>query len=132
MYGAEGWESRLANKDSALCESPNHGNNTVRYRRLRLCSGGSFYTPGCHRTHSHTSPEFKQHWTLDTEFNEDSSRIRRGNAPENFALLRRIALNLQNLDTSNKTSMRSRRQRAGANERCLDKTLERIAIIMYA
>ena len=84
------------------------------------------------RIRSHWGIEIKQHWTLDTAFNEDGSRIRKDNAPENFALLRRIALNLLNLDTSSKTSMRSRRRRAGANERCLDKTLECIATILSA
>ncbi len=32
------------------------------------------------------------HWQLDVTFNEDHSRIRRRNAAENFALLRRLAL----------------------------------------
>jgi predicted transposase YbfD/YdcC len=31
---------------------------------------------------------------LDVAFREDESRIRRGNGPQNFAILRHIALNL--------------------------------------
>jgi len=34
------------------------------------------------------------HWTLDVTFCEDESRIRKHNYPENFALLRRLAINL--------------------------------------
>ena len=34
------------------------------------------------------------HWVLDIAFREDESRIRKGSAPENFAAIRHIALNL--------------------------------------
>jgi predicted transposase YbfD/YdcC len=33
-------------------------------------------------------------WVLDGTFREDDSRVRLGNAPQNFAVLRHIALNL--------------------------------------
>ena len=45
---------------------------------------------------------------IDT-FNEDQSRIPSGNAPRNFALLRRMALNALNLE---KTLLRSLRQKS--------------------
>jgi predicted transposase YbfD/YdcC len=32
------------------------------------------------------------HWTLDVTFCEDESRSRKQNSPENFALLRRLAI----------------------------------------
>ena len=32
------------------------------------------------------------HWVLDVTFHEDRSRIKKENAPENFGLLRRLAL----------------------------------------
>jgi len=34
----------------------------------------------------------KLHWVLDVAFDEDQSRIRSGYAPENMAVLRRLAL----------------------------------------
>jgi hypothetical protein len=34
------------------------------------------------------------HWTLDVSFNEDDSRIRMGSSPENYAMIRHIALNI--------------------------------------
>jgi len=33
------------------------------------------------------------HWTLDVTFKEDDCRVRTGHAPQNLAILRRIALN---------------------------------------
>ncbi len=42
----------------------------------------------------HWGIENTLHWTLDMSFNEDYSRIRKGNAPEVMAILRHIALNI--------------------------------------
>ena len=38
--------------------------------------------------------ENQLHWVLDVTFGEDKSRIRRGDAPENMGVLRRLALNI--------------------------------------
>lgn len=43
---------------------------------------------------SHWAVENNLHWTLDVEFREDDSRIRKGDSPENFSLMSKIALNL--------------------------------------
>ena len=43
---------------------------------------------------SHWGIENSLHWTLDVTFSEDKSRIRKDHSPENFALLRRLAVNL--------------------------------------
>ena len=42
----------------------------------------------------HWFVENQLHWVLDVTFGEDDSRIRRGDAPENMAVLRRLALNI--------------------------------------
>lgn len=42
----------------------------------------------------HWSIENKLHWILDVALNEDRSRVRKDQAPEHFAVLRNIALNL--------------------------------------
>lgn len=61
----------------------------------------------------HWSIENQLHWVLDVGFNEDDSRIRKDNAPENLAIIRHIALNLLKQDKSEKRSIRSKRNRAG-------------------
>ncbi len=44
----------------------------------------------------HWEIENKLNWVLDVQFEEDDSRIRKDNAPENLAVIRQIALNLLN------------------------------------
>lgn len=43
---------------------------------------------------SHWSVENQMHWVLDVVFAEDANRARKDDAPENLAILRRLALNL--------------------------------------
>ena len=50
---------------------------------------------------------------LDVDFNEDNSRIRKDNAPENLAIIRHIALNLLKQDKSQKCSLKGKRNKAG-------------------
>jgi predicted transposase YbfD/YdcC len=42
----------------------------------------------------HWNIENQLHWVLDVVFDEDASRTRKDNAPENLAILRRLALNI--------------------------------------
>ena len=48
-------------------------------------------------------------------FNEDKSRIRSLNSPQNFALVRRIALNAINQETTLQRSLRQKIKRAEMN-----------------
>ena len=66
----------------------------------------------------HWSIENSLHWVLDVTFNEDQSRIRKDHGPANFALLRRIAINVIKQDTS-KGSVRKKRKRAAWNDDAL-------------
>jgi len=43
---------------------------------------------------SHWSIENQLHWMLDVNFNEDACRARKDNAPENLAILLRLAINI--------------------------------------
>ncbi len=61
------------------------------------------------------APRDQVHWTLDVTFSEDDCRIRSGHAPRNFALLRRMALNALNLETTIKRSLRQKMKRAAMN-----------------
>jgi predicted transposase YbfD/YdcC len=71
---------------------------------------------------AHWGVENSFHWVLDMTFNEDQSRIRKDHGPDNFALLRRFAINILSLDTS-KESTRKKRKRAAWDESYLLKRL---------
>ena len=63
----------------------------------------------------HWGIENNLHWMLDVVFREDQCRTRQGNAPENMATLRKIALQLLNQNTD-KQSIKSRRKLAAWND----------------
>ena len=46
-------------------------------------------------------------------FREDESRIRKGNGPHNFSLLRRLALNLLRREDTLNVGIKNKRLRAG-------------------
>ena len=50
---------------------------------------------------------------LDIAFREDECRKRKGSSSENFATLRRIAVNLLKQDKKLKQGIKAKRQRAG-------------------
>jgi len=60
----------------------------------------------------HWGVENKLHWSLDVSFGEDASRKRKGNQAQNFATLRRIALNVVKAYKGDKRSIRRRRKMA--------------------
>lgn len=65
-----------------------------------------------HVTRSHWGIENKLHWVLDVHFAEDRNRARKDNAPENLAILRRLALNLLR-SHPDRASLRRKIKRAG-------------------
>ncbi len=64
-------------------------------------------------TRSHWGIENRVHWVLDLSFREDESRVRMGNAAQNLAVIRHMALNLLRKDRASKTSIKARRKLAG-------------------
>ena len=60
---------------------------------------------------NHWEVEYNLHWTLDMVFREDEQRKRIKNAAENFAVVRKIALNILKKD-SGKESLISKRLKA--------------------
>jgi predicted transposase YbfD/YdcC len=72
---------------------------------------------------SHWGVENSLHWVLDVTFQEDRSRIKKENAPENFGLLRRRALCLLKKECSTKRSIKGKRLRASWDEGYLQRVL---------
>ena len=62
------------------------------------------------------------HWSLDVTFREDANRTRTGKAPQNLALLKRMAMNMVKKDQERypKRSLRSRRFLASRKSDYLD------------
>lgn len=67
---------------------------------------------------SHWSIENSLHWVLDVTFCEDASRIRKGDAAENFGLLRRLSVSLLKREPS-KQSLRQKRLHAALDHNFL-------------
>lgn len=65
------------------------------------------------KVRAHWGIENSCHWVLDMAFDEDDCRIRAGHGAQNFAILRRIALNLIKQEKSSKTSVNIKRLKAG-------------------
>jgi predicted transposase YbfD/YdcC len=71
----------------------------------------------------HWRIENNLHWVLDVAFREDECRIRKGNGPQNFAVLRHIALSLLTQEKSARCGIKTKRLKAGWNEDYLRKVL---------
>jgi predicted transposase YbfD/YdcC len=57
--------------------------------------------------------ETQLHWRLDVAFNEDQSRLRKGNAAENYAIMRHMAINLLQQVPRKPKSVKRFRKRCG-------------------
>jgi predicted transposase YbfD/YdcC len=71
---------------------------------------------------NHWGIENGLHWTLDMSFGDDASRVRTGHGPENFALLRRLALAVLK-QSGGKDSIRGKRLIAGWDNNYLEQLL---------
>ena len=71
----------------------------------------------------HWSIENDLHWVLDVVLHEDLSRVRKDQAPENFAVLRHIALNLLKQEKTAKGGIHAKQLQAAWKEDYLLKVL---------
>ena len=114
--GVEAFDNRLIAIDEFHHVSANSGNRLTTISQVislterdgKECSEVRYYIsslkPGVKRfsqaVRGHWGIENSLHLVLDVTFNEDQSRIRKDHRPENFALLRRLAITLIKQDTS--------------------------------
>ena len=91
-----------------------------RYYISSLVSGAKRHL-GITRTHWRIENEL--HWILDVAFDEDQCRIRQGHGPQNFVVLRHIALNLLKQEKTAKCGIQAKRKKAGWSEQYLLKVL---------
>lgn len=76
-----------------------------------------------HTVRAHWGIENSMHWVLDVAFREDDCRVRVGDGAQNFAILRRIALNLLKNEKSSKVGIATKRLKAGWNAKYLAKVM---------
>jgi hypothetical protein len=76
---------------------------------------------------AHWGVENSVHYVLDVTFGQDTSRVRKGNAAENFGIARKLALNLLRgapVARHGNKSLNLKRKRAGMDMDYLEKVLE--------
>lgn len=86
---------------------------TTRYYISSLTTAAKHHL---HVIRSHWGIENQVHWVLDVAFREDDSRIRKDNGPQNFAILRHIALNLLKQEKTAKCGVKAKRLKAAWDE----------------
>jgi predicted transposase YbfD/YdcC len=99
-------------------------NKTTTEVRFYLSSLASNAEKISQAIRSHWGIENSLHWTLDVTFSEDKSRIRKDHSPENFALLRRLAINLLKQEKGFKGSLKMKRYLAGMDNNYLVQILD--------
>lgn len=100
-------------KSVVMVESQRQKNDkTTLETRFYLSSLEAMPAEFNHLVRNHWSIENRLHWRLDVVFREDMSRTRHGNAPQNMATARKIALQLL-AQVQDKQSMKNRRKIAG-------------------
>ena len=91
-YAAHGWKDlNTVGKIHSIRDEKGKIEEQTRYFISSLpCNAKQI----AHAVRTHWGVENCLHWRLDVTYQEDASRIRKGHAPENMAILRRLAFSL--------------------------------------
>ncbi len=100
------------------------GGKVARERRYDLASAKLAATTFARAVRGHWGIENRLHWVLDIAFREDESRVRHGYADQNFAVLRRLALNLLRQEPTARMGTKAKRLKAGWDHAYLLSILE--------
>lgn len=119
LEGKEQWVG-LKSIGMSITESTS-GELTTREARFYISSLAGDAKRFGNSVRSHWGIENSLHWVLDVAFREDESRIRKGNAAENLATVRHLALSLLKQETSNKRGIAGKRFKAALNTDYLGK-----------
>jgi predicted transposase YbfD/YdcC len=102
-------------KSIGMIESERRVNDKTSIdRRYYLCTLSDVKSFS-YATRAHWGIENSLHWVLDVIFREDDSRIRTGYAPENFNVIRQLAINLLKKEPS-KLSIKKKRFKAALSD----------------
>lgn len=99
------------------------GEKETRHVRYYISSLASDAERILETVRKHWSIENELHWVLDVALNEDHSRVRKDQAPENLAVLRHIALNLLKQEKTAKGGIHNKQLQAAWKEDYLLKVL---------
>ena len=92
--------------------SGKHKGQTSTERRYYISSATLEAEEFNRRIRAHWQIENQCHWLLDVVFHEDDARLHVGHGAHNFAILRRIVLNLIKKEKSTKASVKLKHKRA--------------------
>ena len=92
------------------------GKTTVETRYYLLSAADAQVEHFAQAVRGHWGIENSAHWVLDVTFGEDANRTSKDHAPENLAILRRLAMNLfRNNRERSKVALKNQRKQIGWN-----------------
>lgn len=113
--GAEGWEDIrwiIEIQSERIDKASGKMEQEIRYYISSLDADAKKFNE---LIRSHWGIENRLHWTLDVQFGEDLSRKRVRNSAQNFAIIRKIALNLIKADEE-KISVNRKRKKCAMSD----------------
>lgn len=127
LIGAENWEGL---QSIGMVESQRTVAGVVsieyRYYILSIKSNARRFAQA---VRSHWSVENNLHWVLDVGFVEDSAKGCQGCSAENLAVIRHVGMNLLSRDKKSKVGMKTKRLKAGWDNRYLEDVLNALNIV---